>query len=285
MSKLLERLQHYARLIRWDKPVGTLLLLWPTLAAVWIAGQGHPSPLIVFVFIMGVLVMRSAGCVINDIWDRDLDPHVKRTQGRPIAAGDVSVKEALLLTGFLLLMAFCLVLLTNFLTFLWALYALALAVAYPLMKRIIALPQLVLGLAFNGGIILAFTAQLNQVPPEAWLLFLAVALWTVAYDTLYAMVDREDDIKIGIQSTAVFLGQNDRVVVGMLHTTVLALLFILGQELGFGMGYYAGLIACALSFMYQHSLIRHRDPRACFQAFNNNQWSLLFFFLGVMLSY
>ena len=280
-----ERLIEYARLMRLDRPIGILLLLWPTLWALWIAGQGHPDPLVLAVFLMGAFLMRSAGCVINDFADRHFDPHVARTRDRPIAAGRVSPREALILFAVLCLAAFGLVLLMNRLTILLSVVAVVLAAVYPFTKRVTHLPQVVLGAAFGWAIPMAFAAQAGELPRVAWLLFVVNILWSVAYDTLYAMVDREDDLKIGVKSTAILFGEADRLVVAVLQLLVLLGLSLVGSLAGLGGFYAIGLLVAALLALYQQYLIRGRDPKRCFEAFLNNNWFGAAVFAGIALDY
>lgn len=284
-SRVRERLVEYARLMRLDRPIGILLLLWPTLWALWIAGQGRPDPLVLAVFVAGVVLMRSAGCVINDFADRHFDPHVARTRDRPIAAGRVSPREALILFAVLCLLAFGLVLLMNRLTILLSFVAVVLAAVYPFTKRITHLPQVVLGAAFGWAIPMAFAAQTGELPRIAWLLFVVNILWSVAYDTLYAMVDREDDLKIGVKSTAILFGEADRLVVGVLQLLVLLGLSLVGSLAGLGDFYAIGLLVAALLALYQQYLIRDRDPQRCFEAFLNNNWFGAAVFAGIALDY
>ena len=280
------RLREYARLMRLDRPIGTFLLLWPTLWGLWVAGEGQPSPLVVAVFVTGVFLMRSAGCVVNDYADRDFDPHVARTRDRPLARGSVSPREALGLLAVLCVTAFALVLLLNRLTLLFSLVALALALSYPFMKRYTHLPQLHLGLAFGWAVPMAFTAETGALPPPAaWLLLLAVVLWAVAYDTMYAMVDREDDLRIGVKSTAILFADLDRPLIGLFQVLTLGALALAGAAAGLGPLYYGGLVAAAGFAVYQQVLIRHRDPARCFRAFLNNNWFGGAVFAGLVLHY
>jgi 4-hydroxybenzoate polyprenyltransferase len=280
-----DRLFQYALLMRMDKPIGTLLLLWPTLWALWIAGEGQPDSGIVMVFAAGVFVMRSAGCVINDFADRDLDPHVQRTMNRPLAAKKVSPREALGLFTLLSLAALGLVSLMNELTILLSFVGAALAAVYPFMKRYTYLPQVHLGVAFGWAVPMAFAAQTGSVPPIAWLMLVAVVLWAVAYDTMYAMVDREDDIYIGVKSTAILLGEMDRLMVAGLHATVILVLAMIGHRLGMGVWYYSALAISTLLAGYQLYLIRRRDPASCFRAFLNNNWIGAAVFAGIVTDY
>ncbi len=271
------------QLIRFDKPIGTLLLLWPTLWALWIAAAGLPSLHLLVVFILGTFLMRSAGCIANDLADRNLDGAVARTRERPLVTGAVSISEAITLAVVLCLLAFVLVLTTNNLTILLSLAAVALAATYPLMKRVTQLPQLVLGLAFSWGIPMAFAAQSNSLPTGCWLLFIGNVLWTVVYDTQYAMVDREDDIKIGIKSTAILFAEADRAIIGILQLMCLVAYYLGGQKFELGIYFHLGLAAAALLFVYHQFLIREREPAACFRAFKHNNWVGFALFLGVVL--
>lgn len=276
-------LEPYLKLARFDRPVGTLLLLWPTLAALWIASGGIPAPGLLIVFIIGTVLMRAAGCVINDIADRRLDGHVSRTLERPLAAGSISTRSALVFFGLLTASAGLLLVFLNPLTRWLAVAGLSIAVVYPFMKRWTYLPQVILGAAFSWGLVMAFSAVQSQLPPEAWLLFVASLMWIVAYDTMYAMVDRDDDLKIGIKSTAILFGSADRLMIGILQLSVLASLALLGDQLGYQAFYYLGLLAAAGLFTYQQYLIRHRDRQRCFGAFTNNVWVGFAFFAGVVL--
>jgi len=279
------RLLQYAYLMRLHKPIGIFLLLWPTLWALWIAGEGSPSPLVVLVFVAGVLLMRSAGCVINDYADRDFDPHVARTRDRPIAAGRVKPKEALILFALLCLLAFGLVLLMNSLTICLSLVSVFLAATYPFMKRYTHLPQVYLGAAFGWAVPMAFAAQTGEVPKVAWLLFVATVLWATAYDTMYGMVDREDDLKIGVKSTAILFGESDRVIIAVIQVLFLLALVFAGQVADLGAYYYFGLSLASVLALYQQYLIRKRDPQACFKAFLNNNWLGVAVFGGIVLDY
>ena len=262
----------YIRLMRLDRPVGTLLLLWPTLAALWLAAGGLPSAVLLAVFVFGTFLMRSAGCVINDIADRKVDPHVERTRNRPLATGEVGLGEALGLFAALCAAAASLLLFLNDAACLLAAAGLGVAVVYPFLKRWTHLPQLALGVAFSWGILMAFAAVTETVPPAGWMLFAASAAWIVAYDTLYAMTDRDDDLRIGIKSTAILLGRHDRAAVGILQAGTLAGFAALGFIYSFGWWYAAGLAAILGLFGYQQRLIRAREPTACFKAFRNNTW-------------
>lgn len=280
-----DRLYQYYLLTRLQKPIGILLLLWPTLWALWIAAEGLPPIPILLVFVAGVVLMRSAGCVINDYADRDFDPHVQRTQDRPIAAGRVSPHEALVLFALLCLAAFILVLTLNRLTLYYSFGALLLAAVYPFTKRYTHLPQLVLGAAFGWAIPMAFAAVQDQVPKIAWLLFVVNILWATAYDTFYAMVDRDDDFKIGVKSTAILFGSADRLVIGVLQLLVLGGLVLIGRMASLGLYFYLGLLIAAGLVLYQQYLARNRDPAGCFQAFLNNNWFGAAIFSGILLHY
>lgn len=272
-------------LMRMDRPIGTWLLLWPTLWALWLAGEGRPDAKIVIVFALGVFLMRSAGCVINDFADRDFDKHVKRTKNRPLTAGLVNVKEALALFAVLAGTAFILVLTMNQLTVLLSFGAVALAVIYPFMKRYTHLPQVILGMAFSWAIPMGFAAQTGTVPMVAWILYALTILWIVAYDTQYAMVDRDDDIKIGIKSTAVLFGRHDRLIIGLLQGLFIVGMLGLGYVLSMGIFYYAGLAGAVVFFAWQHYLIRARERDACLTAFLNNNWVGMVLFIGIFLNY
>jgi len=280
-----QRIQEYGLLMRVDKPIGIFLLLWPTWWALWIAAEGFPDPLIFIVFTAGVFLMRSAGCVINDYADKDFDAHVERTKHRPLAEKRIAPKEALLLFAGLALTAFALVLLMNGLTIAMSFVGALLAASYPFMKRYTNLPQVVLGTAFAWAIPMAFAAQTESVPLEAWLLFIATILWTTAYDTMYAMVDRDDDLKIGVKSTAILFGQYDRHIIAGLQIATLILLLIIGVYLLFGSLYYIGLFAATILAIYQQSLIYKREKKQCFSAFLNNHWFGAAIFGGILLHY
>lgn len=285
VAKLYDRTKQYALLMRLHRPIGILLLLWPTLWALWIASSGHPQPLVLTVLVLGVVVMRSAGCVINDYADRHIDPYVRRTQQRPLATGQVTTQESIGLFVGLCLLAFALVLLLNTLTIALSLVALALAITYPFVKRYTHLPQIYLGVAFGWTVPMAFSAQTGELPALAWWLLLAVVLWALAYDTMYAMVDREDDLRIGVKSTAVLFGQGDRAVIAGVQSLLLVLLAFIGQWVGFGRYYYLGLAGAAMLALYQQHLIRDREPQRCFRAFLNNNWFGATIFAGIFLDY
>lgn len=285
MAHLSDRLKQYYLLARFDRPIGTLILLWPSLWALWVAGNGKPDLWVLTAISMGVVLMRAAGCVINDYADRDFDPHVARTQQRPIAAGKVSPKEALVVFMVLCLMAFVLVLQLNLYTIKLSFIAAFLAASYPFMKRYTHLPQAYLGIAFGFAVPMAFSAQLDAIPPVAWVMYLAVVLWALVYDTMYAMVDKEDDLKIGIKSTAILFGAYDRHIMAVLQMCIMGLLVIVGQMQGLGALYYVGLVVAAGLFAYQQSLIINRDQTLCFKAFLNNNWFGLAVFMGFVAGY
>ena len=279
------KLLAYHRLMRTDKPIGALLLLWPTLWALWVATPGVPPLGILVVFIAGVWLMRAAGCVVNDYADRKFDGHVKRTANRPLPSGAVSEKEARNLFIVLVLLAFVLVLTLNLMTILLSVAALALAWTYPFMKRYTHLPQVVLGAAFGWSIPMAFAAVSESVPLSCWLMFFANILWAVAYDTLYAMVDRDDDVKIGIKSTAILFGRHDKLIVGILQVLVLVLMAAVGWLNGLGWPFYASIAVAGALFVWQQKMIVHRDRDACFKAFLNNNYVGLALFVGLAVSY
>jgi 4-hydroxybenzoate polyprenyltransferase len=275
----------YWRLMRFDKPIGILLLLWPALWALWIAGAGQPSLKAVLAIALGTVLMRAAGCVINDYADRDFDPHVERTRQRPIAAGEVSPKEALWLFVGLCLAAFLLVLQLNTLSIALSFPGAFLAASYPFTKRLTHLPQAYLGIAFGWAVPMAFAAERGEIPIDAWVLFTATAVWALIYDTMYAMVDREDDLKIGVKSTAILFGQNDRLIIGLFQLLMLGLLFQAGQNAGLGLFYHAGLMAGLVFFGYQQWLIRKREKVLCFRAFLNNNWFGASLFAAIAVDY
>ena len=283
--RILQRIKDYALLMRLHRPIGILLLLWPTLWALWIAGAGAPDTRVVVVFVLGVVLMRSAGCVINDYADRDFDPHVARTRDRPIAAGRVTPKEALALFVVLCLIAFALVLLMNALTIALSVVGVLFAASYPFTKRYTQLPQFYLGAAFGWAIPMAFAAQTGTIPGVAWVLFGANIFWSVAYDTQYAMVDRDDDVKVGVKSTAILVGDWDRLFIAMNHLLTIVLLAAAGRMAGLGLMYYAGLVVASGIAGYQQGLIRRREPSACFHAFLNNNYFGAAVFAGLLLDY
>jgi len=280
-----DRLRDYARLMRLDRPIGMLLLLWPVLWALWIAAAGRPALPVFVVFVAGVVLMRSAGCVINDYADREFDPQVERTRDRPLAAGRVHPNEALTLFVVLALSAFALVLLMNRLTILLSFVGAALAVSYPFMKRWTHLPQFYLGAAFGWGVPMAFAAQTGSVPADAWILFGATLCWAVAYDTAYAMVDREDDIRVGVKSTAILFGRADRSMIALFHVLTLILLAWAGSRAGLGLTYYIGLLLAAGLAGWQQWLIRARSRDGCFRAFLNNNRFGAVIFAGLALDF
>ena len=280
-----ERLEQYYSLVRLDRPIGIFLLLWPALWALWIASHGKPDPLVLFVFIVGTVLMRSAGCAINDYADRNIDAYVQRTRQRPLAAGKVSSKEAVLVFCVLSLLAFGLVLLLNRFTIYLSFAGVVLAVAYPFAKRYTHLPQVVLGMAFAWAVPMAFTAQTATLPKEAWLIYVITVVWAVIYDTMYAMVDREDDLKIGVKSTAILFGDADRTILFILQLMMFAGLYLLGRQAGLGKFYYLGMGIAALLALYQQLLIRKREPAKCFRAFLNNNWLGTILFIGIVLDY
>jgi 4-hydroxybenzoate polyprenyltransferase len=280
-----ERMLYLALLTRFDKPIGTFLLLWPTLWALWIAGAGKPDVYVTIVFVLGVTLMRAAGCIINDYADRNIDGQVARTQHRPLATGKVSEKEALMVFAGLCLVAFCLVLTMNWLTIGLSFVAVVLAILYPFMKRHTYMPQAFLGLAFGWAVPMAFAAQTGSLPDVTWLLLTATVLWATAYDTMYAMVDREDDLQIGVKSTAILFGEADRLIIGVIQGTFMLTMMIIGGKLDLGLYYYIGLSVATGLLVYQQYLIRHREPDQCFKAFLNNNWVGLAIFAGITLHY
>ncbi len=284
-TNLRRRLHDYAQLMRLDKPVGTFLLLWPTIWALLIAGHGHPDGYLVVIFAAGVLLMRSAGCVVNDLADRDFDPHVARTRNRPLAAGRVSKTEAILLFSVLASTAFGLVLLTNRLTIYLSLVGVVLAATYPFIKRFTYIPQVYLGVAFGWAIPMAFAAQTGSVGAEAGLLYLATILWAVAYDTIYAIVDRDDDLTIGVKSTAILFGEYDRLAVGIVQLLFMVALMLVGHRAELGYPYYACLGIVAVLMIWQQYLIRDREPEGCFRAFLNNTWVGVTVTIGIVAAY
>jgi 4-hydroxybenzoate polyprenyltransferase len=285
LPRILSGLLDYARLMRLDRPIGIWLLLWPTLWALWIGGRGKPNPHIFIVFVVGTVLMRCAGCAINDYADRSLDPHVARTKDRPLAAGRISTLEALTLFAVLSMTALMLALQLNRSTLLLAVVGGFLAISYPFIKRFLSVPQMYLGLTFGWGIPMAFEAQLEQVPRVAWLLLLANVLWVTVYDTIYAMVDRDDDIRIGVRSTAILFGDSDRHIIAVLQLMTLLSLYLVGRMVHLGYWYDAGLWVGALFFIYQLWLIRARDRDACFRAFLNNNYFGMAVFIGMALEY
>ncbi len=282
---ILDRLQQYWLLARFDKPIGILILLWPALWALWVASSGQPDLLVLTVIVVGVVLMRAAGCVINDYADRDFDPHVERTKLRPIAAGKVQPKEALIVFCVLCLTAFSLVLLLNTYTILLSFGGAFLAASYPFMKRYTQLPQAYLGVAFGWAVPMSFAAQTNEVPAVAWVMYLAVVLWALVYDTMYAMVDKEDDLKIGVKSTAILFGEQDREIMAVLQVIILLLLVQVGRMQDLSWIYYIVLGAASGFFVYQQKLIFHRNKADCFKAFLNSNWFGLTLFVGLVLEF
>ena len=272
--------------MRMHRPIGILLLLWPMYWALWIASEGQPEPVVLIVFTLGVIIMRAAGCVINDYADRNIDPHVKRTKDRPIANGLVSPNEALLLCCLLVLIAFLLVLLMNELTIALSIGALVLAAIYPFMKRYTHLPQVFLGAAFGWAVPMVYAAQTGVLPtPLAWLIFVATVIWAVIYDTMYAMVDREDDIKIGVKSTAILFGDADKIIIALFQGMFLLTLLIIGQKAQLGQYFYTGVFIALLLSIFQQFLIKDRVPEKCMMGFLNNNYLGLIVFLGIAADY
>lgn len=285
LARLHPRAPDFFQLMRLDRPIGTYLLLWPTLWALWLAAEGIPTTSVLIIFILGVIFMRAAGCVINDFADRKIDGHVRRTRQRPLATGRITAKEALITFGILVGISAMLVLATNGLTIALSFGGLALAAIYPFCKRFTFYPQLVLGAAFSWAIPMAFAAQTNSLPMLLWLLYIANLLWTVAYDTQYAMCDREDDLQIGVKSTAILFGEADRLVIGLLQGLTLICLLIIGPRFELGLFYYLGLGGMLLGFAWQQWLIRDRDPDACLRAFLSNHWVGMLVFIGLALHF
>jgi 4-hydroxybenzoate polyprenyltransferase len=271
--------------MRLDKPIGTLLLLWPTLWAVWIAAAGRPHWVTVWIFALGTLLMRSAGCVVNDVWDARFDAQVKRTRDRPVATGEVPRREALAVAAALALLAFGLVLVFNAFTVVLSVVALLLAVTYPLTKRFFVLPQAYLGIAFGFGIPMAFAAQTNELPATAWWLLAANVLWAIGYDTEYAMVDRDDDVRIGIRTSAILFGRHDVAAVMICYAATLAILVWVGMYEKLRWPYYAGLAVAAAMTGYHYTLIRDRTREGCFKAFLHNNWVGAAIFAGIVAAY
>ncbi len=271
--------------MRIDRPIGTFLLLWPTLWAIWIASDGRPSALIVVLFSLGVFIMRSAGCVINDYADRDIDRHIERTKNRPITSGKVSAKEALAVFAVCIAVAFALVLMLNTYTIALSFVALLLAAVYPFMKRYTYYPQIMLGIAFSWAIPMSFAAQLNTIPTVAWLLYFVTILWIVAYDTMYAMADREDDLKIGVKSTAIIFAEKDRLIIALLQTAFLLGMMLVAWWVQGSIYFYLGIFAAAGFSVYQQYQLKDREKNAYFQAFLNNNWVGMSIFVGILLDY
>jgi len=280
-----ERAGHYIRLMRIDRPIGTFLLLWPTLWALWLAGEGYPDPHVFVVFVLGVFVMRAAGCVINDFADRKIDGHVKRTKDRPLATGAIKAWEAIVLFIVLGLLAFGLVLTTNELTIQLAFVGIFLAATYPFMKRYTYLPQGYLGIAFGWAAPMVWAAQTGELSELAWLIFIAVILWALAYDTIYGMVDRDDDLKIGVKSAAILFGDLDRVIIGLIQAAFLWTVYLIGQQAELTAAFYWGLVFATVNMIWQQMLIYRRRRDECFRAFLSNNWAGFFIFAGILLHY
>ncbi|MGZ5031231.1 MAG: 4-hydroxybenzoate octaprenyltransferase [Methylobacter sp.] len=285
MDRVLDRAKQYWLLARFDKPIGILILLWPALWALWVASAGKPDLLVLTVICLGVVLMRAAGCVINDYADRDFDPHVERTKQRPIAAGKVSPKEALIVFVVLCLCSFGLVLLLNIYTIMLSVVGAFLAASYPFMKRYTHLPQAYLGMAFGWAVPMSFAAQLDSIPLVGWIMYLATILWALVYDTMYAMVDKDDDLKIGVKSTAILFGAYDRQIMAVLQLVILGLLIVVGQIANAGWPYYGGILVAAGLSAYQQKLIFHREKTLCFKAFLNNNWFGMAVFAGLVADY
>ncbi|MDO6562429.1 4-hydroxybenzoate octaprenyltransferase [Amphritea sp. 1_MG-2023] len=285
LSPARQKLKACGELMRISRPIGTYLLLWPALWALWIAAEGIPSIKLLFIFTLGTFLMRSAGCVINDFADRNIDGHVKRTAQRPLPAGRISAKEAILLFITLSLAAFLLVLFTNSITVYLSVGGIILAFCYPFMKRYTHLPQVVLGMAFSWAVPMAFSATLGEVPLISWLIYTGAVIWTVIYDTMYAMVDRDDDLRIGVKSTAVLFGDMDKLIIGLLQLLTLIILLLLGAQLQLSIWFYLGVMVMAGLFIYQQYLIRERQRDACFSAFLNNNYAGMAVFIGLLIHY
>ncbi len=284
-AELEQKIRLYAELIRFDKPIGVYLLLWPTLWALAIAGEGSPDLWVLGVFVVGVFLMRSAGCAINDYVDRDIDRHVARTKDRPLTSGRISEKEVLMVFAVLSLLAFLLVLSLNQFTIWLSIGGLLLAASYPFMKRLHYLPQVHLGAAFGWAVPMAFAAQTGSLPKVAWLLYVATLVWTVAYDTMYSMVDREDDLKIGIKSSAILFGEYDRAIIALFQALFILTLGLTGRELGFSALYFYALGLAVGCFIYEQFLIVYRVPVKCFRAFLHNHWVGAIVFFGIIGHY
>ena len=284
-EQAIDRIRQYWLLARFDRPIGILILLWPALWALWVASDGRPDLQVLIVICLGVVLMRAAGCVINDYADRDFDPHVERTKQRPIAAGKVKPKEALIVFVVLCLSAFGLVLMLNCYTIMLSFIAVFLAASYPFMKRYTHLPQAYLGIAFGWAVPMSFSAQINSIPAVAWVMYLAVVLWALVYDTMYAMVDKEDDLKIGVKSTAILFGDYDRHIMALFQIIIIVLLLGLGQMKYLSWPYYGGILVASGLSVYQQKLIFHRDKDLCFKAFLNNNWYGMAVFSGLVMDY
>jgi len=285
MAIIKDRIKQYWLLARFDRPIGIFILLWPALWALWVASDGRPDLLVFIVFCLGVVLMRAAGCVINDYADKDFDPHVERTKQRPIAAGKVKPKEALIVFVVLCLCAFGLVLLLNIYTIMLSFIAAFLAASYPFMKRYTQLPQAYLGIAFGWAVPMSFAAQTNSIPAVAWVMYLAVVLWALVYDTMYAMVDKDDDLKIGVKSTAILFGAYDRHIMAILQLIIIGLLIAVGLMKALSWPYYSGVLVAAGLSVYQQKLIFNREKALCFKAFLNNNWFGMAVFVGLVMDY
>lgn len=284
--RLQRRIEEYALLARLDRPIGTWLLMWPALWALWIAGSGKPHPEVLIVFLLGVFVMRAAGCVINDYADRNVDPHVRRTRDRPLAARRVTPREALYLFAILITAALYLVTRLNLLTLKLAVIGAFLTISYPFVKRFFPMPQLWLGISFGGwSVPMGFAAESGVVPRVAWVLYIAGVMWAAIYDTMYAMVDREDDVKIGIKSSAILFADMDKLLIGVMQAMMLFALVLAGRSMEFGQWYYSGVTGAGLLFVYQQWLIRKREPAGCLKGFLNNQYVGAVIFAGILLQY
>lgn len=281
----MNRLRLYAQLVRIDKPIGILLLLWPTLIALWLASSGKPDWTLVAIFTLGTVLMRSAGCAINDYADRDFDKHVKRTVNRPLTSGKISAKKALAVAGVLAVVAFCLILPLNALTKQLSIAAVLIAASYPYFKRFFAIPQAYLGIAFGFGIPMAFAAVQDSVPAAAWLLLIANVFWAVAYDTAYAMVDRDDDLKLGMKTSAITFGRFDVAAIMICYAVALSTIWAVGWHYGLRFWFSAGMMVAVLCAIYHYTLIRHRDRMSCFKAFIHNNWLGAAIFAGVVLDF
>ncbi|MDG2315535.1 MAG: 4-hydroxybenzoate octaprenyltransferase [Gammaproteobacteria bacterium] len=285
LGAIFKQRKAYLRLMRLHQPVGIWLLLWPTLWALLIAGEGRPDEYVLVVFIIGTVILRSAGCIINDYADRNIDSHVERTKDRPLAAGQINVRDAIKLFIMLMLVGFALVLTMNRLTQGFAVAGALITILYPFSKRFISFPQLVLGVAFAWGVPMAFAAQLEFVPRVGWLLFINTIIWGVIYDTEYAMADRNEDLKIGVKSSAIFFGNLDRIFIGVLQLMFLVGMILVGQSANLGGWFLSGIGITAILFIYQQYLIRNRDSLRCFNAFKNNATLGLFVLTGIVLDY
>ena len=286
LYRVQRRIEEYSLLARLDRPIGTWLLMWPALWALWIAGSGRPHPEVLIIFLLGVFVMRAAGCVINDFADRNVDPHVRRTRDRPLAARRVTPREALWLFAILITIALYLVTRLNFLTLKLAVIGAFLTISYPFVKRFFPMPQLWLGISFGGwSVPMGFAAESGVVPRVAWVLYIAGVMWAAIYDTMYAMVDREDDLKVGVKSSAILFADMDKLLIGVMQAMMLFALVLAGRSMEFGQWYYAGVVGAGLLFVYQQWLIRKREPAGCLKGFFNNQYVGAVIFVGILLQY